>query len=150
MRKRVPKGIVLLATIGAMLVTAPAVMAWGGGGDDGGYGDYDRNRPNRAVSYSNPDTGAATTNPDVDPNSSCFSPDQYDVQQLSNVGMTNKNVHNDACFFGGRSWSWGGYGGSQEKVDGPATFESSGVGVISACPDPDNAGPKVAVLSNGR
>ncbi len=25
-------------------------------------------------------------------------------------------------------------------------IESSGVGVISACPDPDNAGPKVAIL----
>lgn len=32
MRKKFPKGIVLLATIGAMLVAAPAVMAWGGGG----------------------------------------------------------------------------------------------------------------------
>jgi len=149
MRKKFPKGIVLLATIGAMLVAAPAVMAWGGGGDwgGGGYGDYDRNRPNRAVSYINPDTGSATANPDVDPNSSCFSPDQYDRQQLSSAGTTTRNVHNDACFFGGRSWSWSGYGGSQEKVDGPATFESYGVGIISACPDPDNAGPKVAILS---
>ncbi|HEV2810817.1 MAG TPA: hypothetical protein VGV93_10540 [Acidimicrobiales bacterium] len=34
------------------------------------------------------------------------------------------------------------------KVDGPASFESRGVGFISACPDPDGAGPKVAVLSD--
>jgi len=28
-----------------------------------------------------------------------------------------------------------------------ATFQSTGVGNISACPDPDGAGPKTAVLS---
>lgn len=151
MKKRFPNGLVLLATMGATLVAAPAVFAWGDGGGWGGGGSYDGNRPDRAVSYINPDTGAATANPDVDPNSSCFSPDQNDRQQLSNPGATNRNVHNDACFFG-RSSSYGSYGGygSGDKVDGPATFQSYGVGVISACPDPDNAGPKVAILSADR
>lgn len=115
------------------------------GGDDGGWydgGDYDRDgrrgdRDGRAVSYINPDTGAATANRDVDPNSSCFNPDQSDRQQLSTAGTADRNVHNDACFLDDRG----------NKVDGPATFESSGVGFISACPDPDGAGPKVAVLS---
>lgn len=112
---------------------------------------HDRNRPDRAVSYINPDAGAATANPDVDPNSSCFSPDRSDTQQLSDPGTANRNVHNDACFFGRSSRDWGGDRrdrGSDEKVDGPATYEATGVGFISACPDPDNAGPKVAILSD--
>ncbi len=111
------------------------------------------NRPARAVSYINPDTGAATANADVDPSSSCFSPDQYDQQKLSDPGTANRNVHNDACFFGGSDRKWGDdrYGdGDQpdEKGDGPATFQSTGVGFISVCPDPDGAGPKVAILSD--
>lgn len=105
-----------------------------GGGDGwGGYGD----RGGRAASYINPDTGAATANPDVDPNSGCYRPDQYDVQMVSPVGATTNNVHNDACFLDDRG----------NKVDGPATFESTGVGIISACPDPDNLGSKVAIIS---
>ena len=147
---------------GALLVAAPAGFAHGddasssgsyGGGsgtsssswgsyDGGGSygGSYGGRAPSRAVSYINPDTGAATANPDVDPNSSCFSPDRYDRQPLSDPGTANRNVHNDACFFGYRSGS--------RKLDAPATFESRGVGFISACPDPDGAGPKVAILSD--
>jgi len=52
--------------------------------------------------------------------------------------MTNRNVHNDACFLDDRG----------NKVDGPASFQSFGVGFISACPDPDGAGPKTAKLSD--
>lgn len=115
-----------------------------GGSRDGG----DRNAPARAVSYINPDIGAATENREgVNRNSSCFSPDQLDeTQKLSPAGTTTNNVHNDACFFG---WYSGG-DTLQAKIDGPATFESTGVGLISACPDPDNAGPKVAILSADR
>lgn len=91
----------------------------------------------RASSYINPDIGAATANTDVDPASSCGTPDQYDRQKYSDAGSTARNVHNDACFLKGST-----------KVDGPATFESRGVGVISACPDPDGTGPKVAVLTD--
>lgn len=99
--------------------------------------DRDSDRDSgRAVSYINPDTGAATANRDVDPNSSCFSPDQYDQQAFSAPGTGTNNVHNDACFLDDRG----------NKVDGPASFQSEGVGFISACPDPDGAGPKVAVL----
>jgi len=45
-------------------------------------------------------------------------------------------VHNDACFLDSNG----------EKMDGPASFKSIGVGYISACPDPDGSGPKYAVL----
>lgn len=110
---------------------------------DGGYGDRDgrnrdRRQEGRAVSYINPDTGAATANPDVNANSSCFAPDQYDAQRLSDAGTVNRNVHNDACFLDYRG----------NKLDGPASFQSYGVGVISACPDLDGAGPRFAVLSD--
>jgi len=120
---------------------AAAYDGYGGGYSDGGgdgWGGYDRDRGGRASSYINPDTGAATANPDVDPNSSCYSPDQYDTQRLSDPGTANRNVHNDACFLDDRG----------NKVNGPASFQSYGVGFISACPDPDGAGPEFAVLSD--
>lgn len=105
--------------------------------DGGGYGRYDRN-DGRAVSYINPDTGADTANTDVDPNSNCFAPDQYDTQRLSDAGTANRNVHNDACFLDDRG----------NKVNGPASFQSYGVGFISACPDPDGAGPEFSLLTD--
>jgi Zn ribbon nucleic-acid-binding protein len=94
----------------------------------------------RASSYINRDTGMATENPDVEQGSNCANPDRSDNQQLSTTGTTNRNVHNDACLFAGSRET-------VSTVDGPATFESTGVGVISACPDPDGAGPKTATLS---
>lgn len=119
--------------------------------------EYSRGDSLRAVSYINGDAGV---NADVDANSSCFSPDRYDRQRLSDPASGNpgnRNVHNDACFFkdsysgGYRNVSTqshdGGYGGSDEKQDAPASFQSTGVGYISACPDPDGAGPKFARLS---
>ncbi|MBA3278911.1 MAG: hypothetical protein H0U22_09355 [Geodermatophilaceae bacterium] len=91
----------------------------------------------RAASYVNPDTGAATENPNVNPNSECETPDRTDTQQISPPGTTTNNVHNDACFlkFG-------------KRVNGPASFQSSGVGVISACPDPDGTGPEFSRLTD--
>ena len=135
MRTSLKRTLAAGATSGFLLLSfAGAAGAWGDGGSYGGgsYGD----QQGRASSYINPDTGMATANPDVDPNSSCFNPDQFDRQAFSPPGTATKNVHNDACFLGrdGR------------KLDGPATFESRGVGFINACPDPDNAGPKVAIL----
>ncbi len=137
MVKTVTRILFLLGAM-VMLIAAPSVSAWGG--DDGRDDDGGRGEPDQAVSYINPDTGAATQNNNIDPNSSCFNPDRYDEQQrLSDPGTTNRNVHNDACFLGGRSWS------GDDRVDAPATFESFGVGFISACPDPDGPGPKVAI-----
>lgn len=112
-------------------------------GDDRDGDDRDRNRDGDrqagdAVSYINPDIGAATANPDVNANSSCFNPDQDDDQQLSDSGTANRNVHNDACFLDDRG----------NKVDGPASFQSFGVGFISACPDPDGAGPEFSRLTD--
>lgn len=84
------------------LAGAPALAHDGGGGgyDSGSSwsGSYDGGQRGRAASYINPDTGAATANPDVDPGSSCYRPDQSDKQAFSPAGTTTRNVHNDACF----------------------------------------------------
>lgn len=134
MRTSFKRTLLAGVTSGLLLVSLTGTAgAWGGRdsyGGDGQRGD--------ASSYINPDTGAATANRDVDPRSSCFRPDQYDRQAFSPAGTATRNVHNDACFLGRDG----------QKLDGPASFESRGVGFISACPDPDNAGPKVAVLSD--
>lgn len=107
---------------------------------DGGYGSGYGGDDFRAVSYINPDIGAATANPDVNQNSSCFNPDRSDNQQFSPAGTVTRNVHNDACFLDDRGNKVGNGIG--------ATFESRGVGYISACPDPDGAGPQFARLSD--
>ncbi len=107
------------ATLLLRLAGAPALAH---GDDDGGY---DGGQRGRASSYINPDTGAATANPDVDPGSNCYRPDQSDKQKFSDPGTTNRNVHNDACFLDRDG----------NKLNGPASFQSSGVGSISACPD---------------
>jgi hypothetical protein len=97
-----------------------------------GYGDRDGDRLT-TVSYINGDGG---TNADVDPNSSCFNPDQYDMQAFSSAASGNpgnNNVHNDACFLDDRGNKVGdGIG---------ATFQASGTGYISACPDPTAPAP---------
>lgn len=112
-------------------VTSTSVAA-----DHDGRGIYDGS--GRASSYINGDAGV---NADVDPNSSCYQPDQYDKQRFSDpspTGPGNRNVHNDACFLDRNG----------NKLNGPASFESSGVGFISACPDPDGAGPQTALLTD--
>ncbi|CAA9488887.1 MAG: hypothetical protein AVDCRST_MAG25-3247 [uncultured Rubrobacteraceae bacterium] len=145
--------IMTLGMLGVMMLATTAASAsryYDGGGYDGD-GSYRGDQPRRAVSYINPDNGVATENPDVNDNSNCNTLDRYAVQKLSNPGMANNDVHNDACFFEGYRSS-----GAVSQVDGrpvsdidaPATFDSFGVGSISACPDPDGAGPKVARLSD--
>lgn len=124
-----------------MAATAASASHRTGSGSYGG-GSYGGNTPQRAVSCINPDTGAATANPDVAPNSNCASSDRYDTQTRSAPGSTANNVHNDACLFKGYST------GTRSDIDGPATFDSFGAGYINACPDPDGAGPKVARLSD--
>lgn len=130
MRISLSRTIVAGATSGLMLVSLT--------GTAGAWGSYDRDDDQRgdAASYINGDGGV---NADVDPGSSCFRPDQYDMQAFSDpgTGAGNRNVHNDACFLDDKG----------NKVDGPASFEVEGVGFISACPDPDGAGPKVAIRS---
>ncbi len=105
-----------------------------------GISIYWVNAPTFAYPYLNPDTGTATENPDVDPDSECETPDKKDAQQLSDPGMTNRNVHNDACLFMVRD--------PNSNFDGAASFDSSGVGYISACPDPDDVGPKIAFTTD--
>ena len=146
MRLAIRTGALATLSIAAMGLGTPLALAHGddGGSTSGGgsYGaGYDRSNDRgevRAASYINPDTGAATENPDVNRNSSCTDPDQRDKQRLSDRGTVNRNVHNDACFLDDKG----------EKVNGPASFQSSGVGSISACPDPDGAGPEYARLSD--
>ncbi len=96
--------------------------------------------PARATSYIARDTGAATENPDVNIPSNCGRPDVADIQRMSAPGSTARNVHNDACLFSAAAPSTA----TRSDVDVPATFESFGVGYISACPDPDLTGPKTA------
>lgn len=137
-----------------VMAAAAAALAAGGGSalahDSGGRSGNNDSRGGQAkghatvlyaASYINRDTGAATENPDVRENSRCSRPDRRDTQRLSDAGTANRNVHNDACFFEKRARR----GEAARKVDAPATFDSSGVGSISACPDPDGAGPKIAV-----
>ena len=92
----------------------------------------------RAASYINSDGG---TNPNVEEDSSCETPDRFDRQRVSTKASGNpgdRNVHNDACFLDSEG----------AKADGPASFKAKGVGYISACPDPDGSGPKYSVLSD--
>lgn len=125
----------------ALIGASMSALSLLGVGTAQAYDSYDWSRDNfRAASYINPDIGSATANPDVNANSSCFTPDQTDNQQFSTAGATNKNVHNDACFLDDR-------GNKVGKGIG-ATFESRGVGYISACPDPDGLGPEFARLSD--
>ncbi len=92
------------------------------------------------VSYINPDTGAATANPDVDPASECATPDQSDTQTVGDEATGAGNVHNDACLLDAQG----------ANVDAQVAFQSTGVGVISGCPDPDGAGPKTATNTANR
>ncbi len=134
MRLAIRTGAIATLSVAAMSLGTPLALAHGNaGGDNSGaatYGaSYDRGDGRdgvRAASYINRDTGAATENADVDRGSSCASPDQRDKQRLSDPGTANRNVHNDACFLDPKG----------QKVNGPASFQSSGVGFISACPTP--------------
>ena len=130
----------LVAAISVGTLAASTTGAFAYGSYDGGSSYSDGRDGLRTVSYINRDTGAATENPDVNKDSSCFNPDQYDMQMFSDAGTANRNVHNDACFLDDR-------GNKAGKGIG-ATFRSSGTGFISACPDPDGAGPERAVLAD--
>ncbi len=93
--------------------------------------------PTRAATYINPDTGAATENPEVEPGSSCHTPDQNDTQPLGDALTGANNVHVDACLFDDAG----------TRLDTQAAFEVIGPVEISACPDPDGDGPKTATQS---
>jgi hypothetical protein len=93
----------------------------------------------RPVAYINPDTGKDTENSGVSAGSGCDSPVQADTMALGDEATGAGNVHVDACLFDG-----------SERVDVQATFDVSGVGVVSACPDADMAGPKTAVKTDDR
>lgn len=125
-----PPRTLIVAALGALTLGAGATAA---------NADYDRYGGDlKAASYINGDGG---TNADVDPNSSCYDPDQYDMQAFSSAASGNpgdNNVHNDACFLDGNGNKVGdGIG---------ASYQSYGTGYISACPDPDGAGPEFSRL----
>ncbi len=86
-----------------MALGTPLALAHGGKGGSSGGGSYcascdhaDGRGGVRAASYIDPDTGAATENPDVNRNSSCTNPDQHDQhdqhgqQSLSDPGTANR------------------------------------------------------------
>ena len=134
---------IVTAVCAALMVasmTAAAFATYGETTYGGATGNVDR-----AVSYINRDDGLPSQNNSIPAGSDCGNPWRHDRrQQVSPNGSLDNNVHNDACLLDrdGR------------KVDGRATFESYGAGYISACPDPDDAGPKTAKLvdrnSDGR
>ncbi len=113
-----------------LLLPALAVVAMTPGTALGAHADQS--------AYVNPDTGKATENPDVDPGSSCDTPDATDRQDVGTfLGGTN-NVHVDACV----------YGADGALLDTQVTFEVDGVGGVFACPDPDADGPKTATTAD--
>jgi hypothetical protein len=95
----------------------------------------------RATAYVRSDAGLPTFNPDVNANSNCATPDYDDIQTVSPPGSTVNNVHVDACLFTSAAPA----GATVSDVDTAATYEIFGAGTISACPDPDGAGPKTSV-----
>ena len=127
-------------SIAALTATLAVVGAVTAGAQTYNY-DYWGSREVRiAASYINRDTGAATENPNINVPSNCRTPDRFDeAQTVSPAGSTANNVHNDACLLDSRG----------NKLDDGATYESYGVGIINACPDPDNAGRRTAVLDAG-
>ena len=130
---RVTRNLVV-ATLGAGAIVASATGAFA----YGNYGSYSSNNGLTTVSYINSDGGK---NDDVNNPSNCFSPDQYDMQKFSSVASGNpgdNNVHNDACFLDGN--------GNKVGKNIGATFVTTGTGYISACPDPDGAGPAIRIL----
>lgn len=131
------RAVLTCLSIGALAVGTTGAFASHDGGNGGDWGDDDGGKGAfRAASYINSDGGA---NRNVDPSSSCSTPDQYDRQRISSKSSGNpgdRNVHNDACFLDMNG----------NKADGPASFQSFGAGYISACPDPDGTGPKYAIL----
>ena len=120
----VPARLVLTALLatGGLLAATPAFAAG-----------------ERPVAYINPDTGKPTENPGVATASDCDSPVQSDTMALGDEGTGTGNVHVDACLLAGG-----------ERTDVQAAFDVSGVGVVSACPDPDMEGPKTATKTSQR
>lgn len=118
----------MLMTLLMGLAGVTSAYAHGSDGD----GDLPRGKKLRAISYINPDLGLPTANPSVRDNSSCESPDEDDRQRLSTESK-DRNVHNDACLVT-----------RGKRVSRPVAFVSTGVGYISACPDPDLTGPETA------
>jgi len=124
------------STCRAMIVSAGVLGVWLSGA---GAAAAAEGVPARASSYIKADVGLSTFNPDVSADSDCGTPQQVDIQR---VGTTN--VHNDACLFTAEAPR----NADESDVDAPASFQSLGVGFITACPDPDGGGAKTARLSD--
>ncbi len=90
----------------------------------------------RAVSYISADTGLSTANPNVDSDSSCSNPDKFDTQKVSSFSDGSSNVRVAGCLLGSDD--------NSDRIDTTGSYETSGVGGIYACPDPDGGGPKTS------
>ena len=75
------KPLLVVALSAGMLATSTT-----GAFGYGSYGGDDRGGDLRTASYINGDAGK---NADVDPNSNCFNPDQYDMQAFSSTASGN-------------------------------------------------------------
>ncbi len=90
----------------------------------------------QAISYLNPGENA-----DVDAESSCVTPDKFDTQSVVSFGDGSTNVQISGCLLGTRD-------DNSDRVDTTASYETSGVGGIYSCPDPDGAGPKTSTATD--
>lgn len=90
----------------------------------------------QAVSYFNPEGNAG-----VDAGSSCATPDRFDTQSVTRFDDGSTNVQLSGCLLGTRD-------DTSSRVDATASFETTGVGGLYACPDPDGEGPKTSVATD--
>lgn len=110
--------------------TRPETPALPGGPGQGGAA------AKQAVSYLSPEA-----NDNVAPDSSCLTPDRFDTQAVVSFDDGSTNVLLLGCLL-----AVSGNNGS--RVDGAASFETTGVGGVYSCPDPDGAGPKTATAAD--
>ena len=94
------------------------------------------NSARQAVSYLSPEA-----NDNVEPDSSCLTPDRFDTQAVVSFDDGSTNVLVLGCLL-----AVSGNNGS--RVDGTASFETTGVGGVYSCPDPDGSGPKTSTATD--
>lgn len=90
----------------------------------------------QAVSYF-----SAEGNDNIASNSSCTAPDKFDTQSVTSFDDGSTSVQLSGCLLGTRD-------DNSDRVDVRASYETTGVGGIYACPDPDSDGPKISVATD--
>ncbi len=132
-------GLVEDTTQPASIVTSPDKFE--NRPDDQEQPDQDQKKARRAVSYISADTDLPTVNPNVDSDSSCDNPDKFDTQKVSSFSDGSSNVRIAGCLLGSRD-------DNSDRIDTTGSYETSGVGGIYSCPDPDGGGPKTSAATD--